>query len=98
MKVDSPGDAGLAGLPGGEVVGFLGFPQAGAVRAVADGKPGMRILSRDVARARSGQGPAGQGESRDGVGAEPGLKLASRPRVMSVGTRLVDAPELTPVK
>jgi hypothetical protein len=35
VKVDSPGDAGLSG---GEVAGFLGFPRAGAVRAVADGE------------------------------------------------------------
>jgi hypothetical protein len=37
---DDVGDAGLAGLASGEVVGFLGFPWAGPVGAVADEESG----------------------------------------------------------
>ncbi len=47
MELDFPddvGDAGLAGLAGGVVAGFLGFSRAGPVRAVADEEPGHEDL------------------------------------------------------
>ena len=56
MELDSPGDvgdAGLAGFPGGEVARLLvfrGLARSGRSRVK---KPGMRIFSRNVARARS---------------------------------------------
>ncbi len=50
VELDSPrdvGDAGLAGLPGGEVAGFLGFPRAGAARAAAGGEAGHEDLQQE---------------------------------------------------
>ena len=44
---DDVGDAGLAGLAGGEVAGFLGFPRARPVRAVADEEPGHEDLQQE---------------------------------------------------
>jgi len=57
VELDSPydvRDAGLAGFSGREVAGLLGFAGAGPVGAVADEESGMRIFSRNVARASSG--------------------------------------------
>jgi hypothetical protein len=56
VELDSPGDvgdAGFAGLAGGEVAGLLGFPRAGAVRAAAAEGRGVRTFSRNAARATS---------------------------------------------
>lgn len=50
VELDFPrdvGDAGLAGFPGGEVAGFLGFPRAGPVRAVADAEAGDEELEQE---------------------------------------------------
>ena len=44
---DDVGDAGLAGLAGGEVPGFLGFPRAGPVRAVAGEEAGHEDLGQE---------------------------------------------------
>jgi hypothetical protein len=50
VELDFPrdvGDAGLAWLPGGEVAGLLGFPRAGAVRAVADEESGHEDFQQE---------------------------------------------------
>jgi hypothetical protein len=44
---DDTCDAGLAGLAGGEVAGLLGFPRAGAVRAVAGEEAGHEDLQQE---------------------------------------------------
>ena len=67
MELDFPddvGDAGLAGLAGGEVPCLLGLPRAGPVRAVAGEEAGNEDLQQE-----RGQGEVGlvRGESRDGV-------------------------------
>ena len=67
VELDSAGDAGdagLAGLAGGEVAAFLvflGLARSGRSRVK---KPGMRIFSKNVARARSAWSG---GKSRDGI-------------------------------
>ena len=50
VELDSPydaGDAGLAGFSGGEVAGLLGFPGAGPAGAVADGEAGDEDLQQE---------------------------------------------------
>ena len=44
---DDVGDAGLPGLSGGEVAGFLGFPRAGPVGPVADEESGHEDLEQE---------------------------------------------------
>ena len=50
VELDSPhdvGDAGLAGLAGGEVAGLLGFPRAGPAGAAADEESGHEDLQQE---------------------------------------------------
>ena len=50
VELDSPydaGDAGLAGFSGGEVAGLLGFPGAGPAGAVADEESGHEDLQQE---------------------------------------------------
>ncbi len=50
VQLESPfdvGHAGLAGFPGWEVAGFLGFPGAGTVRAVAGEEAGHEDLQQE---------------------------------------------------
>jgi hypothetical protein len=50
VELDSAGDvcaAGLAGLSGGEVAGFLGFPGAGPAGAAADEEAGHEDLEQE---------------------------------------------------
>ncbi len=50
VELDSPGDvadAGLAGLAGREVAGFLGLAWAGPVRAVPDVEAGHEDLEQE---------------------------------------------------
>jgi hypothetical protein len=58
------GDAGLTWLAGGEVAGLPGLARAGPAGAVVGEEAGMRILARNVAKARS----ACSGESRHSGG------------------------------
>ena len=51
---DDVGDAGLAGLSGGKVAGFLDFPGLARSGRSRTKNPGMRIFSRNVAMASSG--------------------------------------------
>ena len=67
VELDPAGDAddaGLAGFPGGEVAGLLGFRGLARSGRSRVKKPGRRILARNVARARSAWSG---GKSRDGV-------------------------------
>jgi len=78
VKLDCPGDVGLAGFAGGEVAGFPGLAgpaRSGRTRTKA---AGARIFSKKVASARSA---CSGGKSGDGIGrGGQGMREADRVR------------------
>jgi hypothetical protein len=72
VELDSPhdiGDAGLSGLPGGEVAALLGLAGAVAVRAVADVEAGHEDLEQE----------RGEGEVQLVRGGKPRRRPSRRP-------------------
>lgn len=87
VELDPPGnsgDAGLAGFSGGEAAGFLGFPRAGPVWAVAGEEAGHEDLQQE-----RGEGEVGLvrgGKPRWCRSRRPGLREADLVRGMPIAS------------